>query len=243
VGAADLRAAAAHPGEGRLSSQSSAENARFLMALAPSDGSVLTLHDEADQTSHELDNGVLVITTGFVDGTTYTLTLEGAEEALEVQVERLGDKAQMVVCAVNADDALDLAERLERLVDQARVAQASRAATQDDAASLASMLLDAGEWEWKDWPENGTDFIQRALDEQDTGIVLTAPVAKDIRKVFSNKDFTKSMLQWFRKQLEPHGWTFVAVSPFGEYQAFGLVKNEDVERVRTLLKQQGRSIK
>jgi hypothetical protein len=72
---------------------------------------------------------------------------------------------------------------------------------------------------------------------------LTAPVAKDIRKVFSNKDFTKSMLQWFRKQLEPHGWTFVAVSPFGEYQAFALVKNEHVERVRALLKQQGRSVK
>jgi hypothetical protein len=240
VGAADLRAAAAHACEGSLSSQSTAENARFLMALAPNDGSVLTLSDEADRTVHELDNGVLVITTGFVDGTTYTLTLEGPEDRLEVLVERLDDAAQVVM---NADDALDLAERLERLVDQARRAQASRAAPQDDAASLAAMLIDAGEWEWKDWPENGTDFIQRALDENDTGIVLTAPLAKDIRKVFSNKDFTKAMLQWFRKQLEPHGWTFVAVSPFGEYQAFALVRNEHLDRVRTLLTQQGRKLK
>jgi hypothetical protein len=101
---------------------------------------------------------------------------------------------------------------------------------------------DAGEWEWKDWPENGTDFIQRALDDLDTGIVLSKPAHKDIRKVFSSKDFTKAMLQWFRKQLEPHGWTFVAVSPFGEYQAFALVKDEHLERVQALLKLQGRKL-
>ena len=241
MGAADLRAAAQDAGEGRvMGSQSIVENARFLMALARPDGKVLTFYDEEDDTVHELDNGVLVITTDFADETAYTLTLAGNDAAgsLEVHVERQGS-----ACALDADDEGDLAERLERLVDQVRVAQASRAATQEEAASLASMLVDAGEWEWKDWPENGTDFIQRALDESDTGIVLTAPSGKDIRKVFASKDFTKAMLQWFGKQLDPHGWTFGAVSPFDEYQAFALVKHAHLDRVRALLKQQGRKFK
>jgi hypothetical protein len=33
------------------------------------------------------------------------------------------------------------------------------------------------------------------------------------------------------------------VSPFGEYQAFALVKNEHLERVQALLTRQGRKIK
>jgi hypothetical protein len=232
-----------------MSESSTVENARFLMALAGPDGRAL-FHDEDDHTVHELDNGVLVIATGFADGTTYTLTLAhaGPDSTLDVEVERfdnhrLGHNATLVACVVGADDEQDLAERLERLVAQARSAQASRAATEDEAASLASMLVAAGEWEWKDWPENGTDFIQRTLDEMDTGIVLARPATRDIRKVFSSKDFTKAMLQWFRKQLAPHGWTFVAVSPFGEYQAFALVKNEHLERAQALLKLQGRRIK
>lgn len=225
-----------------MSEQSIAENARFLMALAGPDGSAL-FRDEDEGTVHELDNGVLVIATDFADGTTYILTLEGADNVLAVQVARRDHQAQMVTAACNADDEGDLAERLERLVDQARVAQASCAATQEEAASLAAMLHGAGEWEWKDWPQNGTDFIQRALDENDTGIVLVAPAEKDIRKVFCSKDFTKAMLQWFRKQLAPHGWTFVAVSPFGEFQAFALVRDEHLERVQALLKQQGRKLK
>jgi F0F1-type ATP synthase epsilon subunit len=213
------------------------ENARILMALAGPDGKA-TFYDEDDHTVHELDNGVLVIATDFADGTTYTLTL--AEGILHVQVKRI--MATMVDCAIDADEEQDLAERLERLVDQLRSAQASRAATQDEAASLASMLVDAGEWEWKDWPENGTDFIQRALDEMETGIVLAKPDHKDVRKVFSSRDFSKAMLQWFRKQLAPHGWTFVAVSPFDEYQAFALVREEHLDRVGALLKLQGRKL-
>jgi len=220
-----------------MSDQSTVENARILMALAGPDGKA-TFYDEDDHTVHELDNGALVIATDFADGTTYTLTL--AESILHVQVKRF--KATVVDCAIDADDEQDLAGRLERLVDQLRIAQASRAATQDEAASLASMLVDAGEWEWKDWPENGTDFIQRALDEMETGIVLVKPDHKDVRKVFSSKDFSKAMLQWFRKQLAPHGWTFVAVSPFDEYQAFALVREEHFDRVGALLKLQGRKL-
>jgi hypothetical protein len=220
-----------------MSDQSTVENARILMALAGPDGKA-TFYDEDDHTVHELDNGVLVIATDFADGTTYTLTL--AESILHVQVKRF--KATMVDCAIDADDEQDLAERLERLVDQLRIAQASRAATQDEAASLASILVDAGEWAWKDWPENGTDFIQRALDEMETGIVLAKPDHKDVRKVFSSKNFSKAMLQWFRKQLAPHGWTFVAVSPFDEYQAFALVREEHLDRVGALLKLQGRKL-
>jgi hypothetical protein len=232
-----------------MSESSTVENARFLITLAGPDGRAL-FYDEDDHTVHELDNGVLVIASGFADGTTYTLTLAGAgaDSTLDVEVERfdnhrLGQEATLVACAVDADDEQDLADRLERLAGQARSAQASRAATEDEAASLASMLVDAGEWEWKDWPENGTDFIQRALDKMETGIVLARPAVKDIRKVFSGKDFTKAMLQWFRRQLAPHGWTFIAVSPFGEYQAFALVKNEHLERVQALLTRQGRKIK
>jgi hypothetical protein len=229
-----------------MSESSTVENARFLMALAGPDGRAL-FHDEDDHTVHELDNGVLVIATGFADGTTYTLTLAdaGPDSTLDVEVERLDDrqaghKATLVACAVDADDEQDLAERLERLAGPARSAQASRAATEDEAASLASMLVDAGEWEWKDWPENGTDFLQRGLDKMETGIVLARPAHKDIRKVFSSKDFTKAMLQWFRRQLEPHGWTFVALSPFGEYQAFALVREGHLDRVQALLQLQGR---
>ena len=220
-----------------MSDQSTVENARILMALAGPDGKA-TFYDEDDHTVHELDNGALVIATDFADGTTYTLTL--AESILHVQVKRF--KATVVDCAIDADDEQDLAGRLERLVDQLRIAQASRAATQDEAASLASMLVDAGEWEWKDWPENGTDFIQRALDEMETGIVLVKPDHKDVRKVFSSRDFSKAMLQWFRKQLAPYGWTFVAVSPFDEYQAFALVREEHLDRVGALLKLQGRKL-
>jgi hypothetical protein len=217
-----------------MSESSTVENARFLMALAGPDGRAL-FHDEDDHIVHELDNGVLVIATGFADGTTYTLTLAGAGagSTLDVEVERFdtrqaGHEATLVACTVDADD------------EQARSAQGSRAATEDEAASLASMLVDAGEWEWKDWPENGTDFIQRALDERETGIVLARPAHKDIRRVFSSKDFTKAMLQWFRRQLEPHGWTYVALSPFGEYQAFALVREEHLDRVQALLQLQGR---
>jgi hypothetical protein len=229
-----------------MSGQSTVENARVLMGLAQPDGKVVTFYDEEDQTVHELENGALVISTDFADYTTYTLTLAGDE--LDVQVarldnDRLHEKAQMIAAPFDADDEEDLAERLERLVDQLRSAQDSRAATEDEAASLASMLIGAGAWEWKDWPQNGTDFIQRALDENDTGITLKAPAEKEIRKVFSNKDFTKAMLQWFRKQLEPHGWTFVAVSPYDEYQAFALVRTAHLDSVRKLLKQQGRSLK
>jgi len=225
-----------------MSEQSIAENARVLMALAGPDGTALFC-DEDDHIVQELDNGVLVIATDFADGTTYTLTLEGADNLLAVQVERRDHQAQVSAAPFDVDDEADLAERLERLAGQARSAQASCAATQEDAASLAAMLVDAGAWEWKDWPQNGTDFIQRALDAHDTGIVLAAPAEKDIRKVFSGRDFTKAMLQWFRKQLAPHGWTFVAVSPFGEFQAFALVRDEHLERVQALLKQQGRKLK
>jgi len=231
-----------------MSDRSTVENARVLMALAGPDGKA-TFYDEDDQAVHELDHGVLTIATDFVDYTTYTLTLAGAgpEGTLDVQVSRfdnyrLGHKAKMVACAVDDDDEQDLAERLERLVGQLRIAQASRAATEDEAASLASMLVDAGEWEWTDWQENGSDFIQRALDEMETGIVLVKPGEKDARKVFSSKDFSKAMLQWFGKQLAPHGWTFGAVSPFDEYQAFALVRIDHLDRVRLLLKQQGRKI-
>jgi len=232
-----------------MSDNSTVENARILMALAGPDGKAV-FYDEDDQTVHELDNGVLVIATDFSDYTTYTLTLEGTgpESTLDVQVKRfdnyrLGHKATMIDVAIDADDEQDLAGRLERLVDQVRIAQASRAATEDDAASLASMLVAAGEWEWTDWQENGNDFIQRALDEMDSGIVLVKPGEKDARKVFSSKDFSKAMLQWFGKQLAPHGWTFVAVSPFDEYQAFALVRMEHLERVQALLKLQGRKLK
>jgi len=72
--------------------------------------------------------------------------------------------------------------------------------------------------------------------------VLVKPGEKDARKVFSSKDFSKAMLQWFGKQLAPHGWTFGAVSPFDEYQAFALVRIDHLDRVRLLLKQQGRKI-
>jgi hypothetical protein len=51
------------------------------------------------------------------------------------------------------------------------------------------------------------------------------------------------VLEWFREQLHPQGWTLAAVSPFDELQEFFLVRNARLDQARYLLGQQGRRLK
>lgn len=222
------------------------ENALFLFGLADPTGKSVTFYDEDDNTVHSLENGVLTISANFVDYTTYKLTRTEAA-GIQVQLERLDnyrlhEKAKKVAWEMDQEDEEDLADRLDRLAEQIRIAQNKQALSSAEQASLAAMMISAGEWEWKEWPEIGTNAIQAALEENGLGITLADPTPQQTRKVYGSDDFSKGVLQWFRAQLNPHGWTLVAVSPMDEYQAFALVRNEDLATVKALQQKQGERI-
>lgn len=219
------------------------------MALAGPDGKA-TLFDEDDQIVHSLQNGVLTMATNFVDYTTYILTQvgQGPDSTFDVQVTRLDDyhrheKAQTIVCDFDEDDEEDLATRLDSLVDQMDMADEAQPPTPDDTATLKSMMIDAGEWEWTAWSQIGTYDIQAALDKHDIAISLKEPTEKEARRVFASDDFSDGLLAWFRTQLNPQGWTLVAVAPFDELQQFALVRSENLETVRALLRKQACKIR
>jgi hypothetical protein len=233
-----------------VSEQSYLDDARFLMGLGRPGEKPETYFDEDESITHELGHDVLSISTHFVDYTTYIVTRVGPDpdSTFTVHVERLDnyrlhEKAQKITCPIDADEEDDLAEMLARLVEQVKVYQAKQQATAAETTLLDAMMLPAGEWEWTAWSHNGTPGIQHALDEHKIAVKLDYPTEKEEQKVFASANFSKSTLEWFRKQLIPHGWTLVAVAPFDEYQAFALIKRDDLDTVRALLKKHGRKIK
>ena len=213
-----------------------AAHAAFLIGLADPAQVCTTFYDEDDQTVHEWEDGVLSISTDFTDYTTYKLTPVAASvpPRFEVVVENEDGVADF-----DDEAQADLAERLARLVAQIRQFQDKRALSDEELATLQAMLLPAGEWEWKEWPEIGTQAVQDASAVHELGLSIIAPNAKQQRDVFAGDDFSASVLAWFRQQLQPQGWTLVAVTPFDELQSFFLVSNDNIETVRALLYQQG----
>jgi len=223
-----------------MSEPAFAGHAAFLISLAEPDQACTTFYDEDDETVHEWEDGVLTISTDFTDYTSYQLTPVAGSSPLQFEVVVENEDG---VAEFDNDAQEDLAERLARLVRQIRRFQNRRALSADELAALDAMLLPAGEWEWKEWPEIGTGELQQAIAAHRLDIAITAPTARQQREVYASDDFASGVLGWFRQQLMPHGWTLVAVSPFDELQAFFLVTNERLEAARMLLEQQGRRLK
>lgn len=213
-----------------------AEHAAFLIALADPAQACTTFYDEDDQTVHEWEDGVLSISTDFTDYTTYKLTPVAASVPLRFDVVVENEDG---VADFDDEAQADLAERLARLVGQIRQFQDKRALSDEELATLQAMLLPAGEWEWKEWPGIGTQAVQDASAVHELGLSVAAPGSRQQRDVYAGDDFSSSVLAWFRQQLQPQGWTLVAVTPFDELQSFFLVSNDNVETVRALLYQQG----
>lgn len=213
-----------------------AAHAAFLIALADPAQACTTFYDEDDQTVHEWEDGVLSISTDFTDYTTYKLTPVVASVPLRFEVVVENEDG---VADFDDEARADLAERLARLVGQIRQFQDKRALSDEELATLQAMLLPAGEWEWKEWPGIGTQAVQDASAVHELGLSVAAPGSRQQRDVVAGEDFSASVLAWFRQQLQPQGWTLVAVTPFDELQSFFLVSNDNVETVRALLYQQG----
>ncbi|MGK5027598.1 hypothetical protein [Janthinobacterium sp. RB2R34] len=213
-----------------------AAHAAFLIGLADPAQACTTFYDEDDETVHEWEDGVLSISTDFADYTTYKLTPVAASVPLRFDVLVENENG---VADFDDDAQADLSERLARLVGQIRQFQDKRALTDEELSRLQAMLLPAGEWEWKEWPETGTHAVQDACAVHELGLTLVAPSSKQQRDVAASDDFSDGVLAWFRRQLQPQGWTLVAVTPFDELQSFFLVANDNVETVRALLYQQG----
>lgn len=213
-----------------------AAHAAFLIALADPAQACTTFYDEDDQTVHEWEDGVLSISTDFTDYTTYKLTPVVASVPLRFEVVVENEDG---VADFDDEARADLAERLARLVGQIRQFQDKRALSDEELATLQAMLLPAGEWEWKEWPGIGTQAVQDASAVHELGLSVAAPDSRQQRDVVAGEDFSASVLAWFRQQLQPQGWTLVAVTSFDELQSFFLVSNDNVETVRALLYQQG----
>lgn len=213
-----------------------AAHAAFLIGLADPAQACTTFYDEDDQTVHEWEDGVLSISTDFTDYTTYKLTPVAASVPLRFEVVVENEDG---VADFDDEAQADLAERLARLVGQIRQFQDKRALSDEELATLQAMLLPAGEWEWKEWPGIGTQAVQDASAVHELGLSVAAPDSRQQRDVVAGDDFSASVLAWFRQQLQPQGWTLVAVTPFDELQSFFLVSNDNIETVRALLYQQG----
>lgn len=213
-------------------------DAAFLIGLAQAEARAV-FFDEDDQTVHEFEDGVLLITTNFSDYTTYKLTPVAASSPtrFDILVENEDGVAEF-----DDDAETDLAQRLARLVEQARQFQNKRELTTDELTTLAASLIPAGEWEWKEWPEIGTGELQDASEEYELGISIVAPTLDQEPVVYQSDDFMDGVLDWFRQQLNPQCWTLIAVSPFDELQSFFLVRSDQLQMVRELLYQQGRRV-
>jgi hypothetical protein len=223
-----------------MSEPAFAGHAAFLISLAEPDQACTTFYDEDDETVHEWEDGVLTISTDFTDYTSYKLTPVAGSSPLQFDVVVENEDG---VAELDADAQADLAERLARLVEQARQFQDKRELTGEEQKVLDALLLPAGQWEWKEWPEIGTSELQQAIAAQQLDIEITAPSAEQQRRVYASDDFTSGVLEWFREQLHPQGWTLAAVSPFDELQEFFLVRNARLDQARYLLGQQGRRLK
>lgn len=216
-----------------------AEHAAFLISLADPHKACSTFYDEDDQTLHEWENGVLTIWTNFTDYTTYKLTPVANSAPLQFDVLVENEDG---VDEFDADAQDDLADRLARVVGQIRLFQNRRVLSDDEVELLDALLLPAGQWEWKEWAEIGTGELQHAMATQQLDIELATPTARQQHRVNASDDFSDGVLDWFRTQLQPQGWTLVVVSPFDELQAFFLVRLEQLEQAQALMGLQGRRL-
>lgn len=220
-------------------SQAFAEYAAFLISLVEPGQARATFFDEDDQTVHEWEDGVLTISTDFTDYTSYTLTPVAGSSPLQFDVLVENEDG---VDDFDADAQEDLEDRLARLVGQIRLFENRRALSEEETKALDALLLPAGEWEWKEWAEIGTGELQQAMAAQQLGIELSMPTARQQQRVNAGDDFSNGVLDWFRAQLLPQGWTLVAMPPFDELQQFFLVKAAQLDQARHLVEQQGRRL-
>lgn len=222
-----------------MPAQSFAAHAAFLISLAEPGQACTTFFDEDDQTVHEWEDGVLTISTDFTDYTTYQLTPVAGSAPLQFEVVVENEDG---VDEFDADAQDDLADRLARVAGQIRLFQSRRVLSDEETKVLDALLLPAGEWEWKEWAEIGTGELQQAIAAHQLDIELTMPTARQQHRVNAGDDFSNGVLDWFRTQLQPQGWTLVAMPPFDELQQFFLVKAAALDQARYLMEQQGRRL-
>jgi hypothetical protein len=245
------------------------DDALYLIGAATSSGKGRAdFYDEDDDTVHSFEDGVLTIDTDYADYRSYKLSLdgpvltaclhlpgegEGTRLALDDDdVEDLTDRlARMAgsMRAVAARDVAPVAQPWTALMTAMLGQDAATAATcapgkgDDLATALQDVLARAGrsgEWEWKEFGETGVATLNHECKAlADASIRIDYPAADEHQAIFNHRDFSGAILAWFDRQLSPHGWTLLALSPFDELQSFGLFKSGNVRDVRAMLKQLG----
>lgn len=114
----------------------------------------------------------------------------------------------------------------------------------DETRSLIEQktLIPAGRWAWKEWAGVGLKSVNEALMDYSLGFSIATPTDREIQRVFDCADLTAGMLDWFQTRLSPLGWVLVALLPFDEIQAFYLIRSQDRDSVRALLRKQGQGM-
>ena len=103
-------------------------------------------------------------------------------------------------------------------------------------------LIPAGLWPWKEWAGTGLSLVNEALSDYNLGFSIALPTDKEKERVLQCADLTTGMLDWFQTRMDPHGWMLVTFFPFDEIQEFFLVRSQDRDSVRSLMRNQGRGM-
>jgi hypothetical protein len=92
------------------------------------------------------------------------------------------------------------------------------------------------DFEWRDWHYDGVEQIQKMAPLKGLSIKFAKPTEDELRAISESDEFSLAVLNWFDAQLSPHGLTLIAISPMDEYQAFGLVSNQNLTALSAALK-------
>lgn len=90
-------------------------------------------------------------------------------------------------------------------------------------------------FEWRDWHCDGLEQIQKMAPLKGLGIKLAQPTEAELNAISESDGFSSAVLNWFDARLSPHGLTLIAISPMDEYQAFGLVSNQNLTALSAAL--------